>query len=58
MSKAIIFDLDDTLFPEYEFALSGFQVVSDWVKQNILSLVSLNSHGNFLKRENVTLSLT
>ena len=32
MIKAIIFDLDDTLFPEYEFTLSGFQVVSDWVK--------------------------
>jgi putative hydrolase of the HAD superfamily len=31
MIKAVIFDLDDTLFPEHEFVLSGFQAVSSWV---------------------------
>lgn len=31
MLKAVVFDLDDTLFPEYEFVWSGFQAVSDWV---------------------------
>lgn len=30
--KMLVFDLDDTLFPEHEFVLSGFQSVSDWVK--------------------------
>lgn len=28
MIKALVFDLDDTLFPEHEFVLSGFQSVS------------------------------
>lgn len=31
MLKVIVFDLDDTLFPEHEFVLSGFQVVSNWI---------------------------
>lgn len=35
MLKAIIFDLDDTLYPEREFVLSGFRSVSRWVEQNI-----------------------
>jgi putative hydrolase of the HAD superfamily len=30
--KMLVFDLDDTLFPEREFVLSGFQAVNDWVK--------------------------
>lgn len=29
--KAIVFDLDDTLFPEHEFVLSGFKSVGDWI---------------------------
>lgn len=29
--KAIVFDLDDTLFPEREFALSGFRAVDAWL---------------------------
>ncbi|MFQ5942220.1 MAG: HAD family hydrolase [Anaerolineales bacterium] len=28
--KAIVFDLDDTLFPERQYALSGFAAVADW----------------------------
>jgi putative hydrolase of the HAD superfamily len=31
MIKAVIFDLDDTLFPEHEFVRSGFKAVSNWV---------------------------
>lgn len=31
MIKVVVFDLDDTLFPEHEFVLSGFRVVSNWV---------------------------
>ncbi len=31
MIKVLVFDLDDTLFPEHEFVLSGFQIVSNWV---------------------------
>lgn len=31
MNKVVVFDLDDTLFPEHQFVLSGFQAVSEWV---------------------------
>jgi len=31
--KAIVFDLDDTLYPEKEFVLSGFHAVSLWVEK-------------------------
>jgi len=31
MIKAIVFDLDDTLYPEHKFVLSGFQAVNEWV---------------------------
>lgn len=31
-TRVLVFDLDDTLFPEHEFVLSGFQAVSDWVQ--------------------------
>jgi len=34
MIKAIIFDLDDTLFPEREYVLSGFQAVDEWISSN------------------------
>jgi putative hydrolase of the HAD superfamily len=29
--KVLVFDLDDTLFPEHQFVLSGFQAVGDWI---------------------------
>jgi len=32
--KAIVFDLDDTLYPEKEFVLSGFRAVAAWVELN------------------------
>ena len=33
MIKALVFDLDDTLFPEHEFVQSGFQAVGDWISE-------------------------
>lgn len=32
--KAIVFDLDDTLFPEHQFVYSGFHAVSDWMRDH------------------------
>lgn len=32
MIEVIVFDLDDTLFPEHEFVESGFQAVSNWLQ--------------------------
>jgi putative hydrolase of the HAD superfamily len=34
MIQAIIFDLDDTLFPEHQFVLSGFRAVTEWLTLN------------------------
>jgi len=31
--KAVIFDLDDTLFPERSYVLSGFRAVGDWIHE-------------------------
>ncbi len=33
--KAIVLDLDDTLYPEKEFVLSGFRAVSAWAELNL-----------------------
>jgi putative hydrolase of the HAD superfamily len=33
--KAIVFDLDDTLFLERDYALSGFRAVAEWVGGNL-----------------------
>ena len=35
MWKAIIFDLDDTLYPEQQYVLSGFRVVAKWAEANL-----------------------
>ncbi len=32
MIRALVFDLDDTLFPEREFVLSGFAAVDEWLR--------------------------
>lgn len=34
MIKAMVCDLDDTLFPEHEFVFSGFEAVDDWLVLN------------------------
>ena len=31
--RAVVFDLDDTLYPEREYVLSGFGAVADWVER-------------------------
>lgn len=33
--KAIIFDLDDTLYPERDYVLSGFKAVSNWGEERL-----------------------
>lgn len=33
--QAIIFDLDDTLYPERDYVLSGFRAVSAWAEANL-----------------------
>lgn len=33
MIKAVIFDMDDTLYPEYEYVLSGFKAVNDYLEE-------------------------
>jgi putative hydrolase of the HAD superfamily len=32
--KAIVFDLDDTLYPERQFVASGFRAVAEWIQQH------------------------
>ena len=32
MIRALVFDLDDTLFPEREFVQSGFKAVDEWLR--------------------------
>jgi putative hydrolase of the HAD superfamily len=34
MIKAVVFDLDDTLYIEKQYALSGFKEVSNWLFRN------------------------
>jgi putative hydrolase of the HAD superfamily len=34
MITTVIFDLDDTLFPERDFVLSGFRAVGSWLEQH------------------------
>ena len=31
MIKIIVFDVDDTVFPDREFVRSGFQAVGEWI---------------------------
>jgi putative hydrolase of the HAD superfamily len=33
--KAIVFDLDDTLFPEIDFVCSGFRAVAEWAEMQL-----------------------
>ena len=37
MSKleAVVFDLDDTLYPERSYVLSGFSAVADWAERTL-----------------------
>ena len=40
--KVVGFDLDDTLFPERQFALGGIQAAGDWARSNL----GLNEFGS------------
>lgn len=33
--QAIVFDLDDTLYPERDFVLSGFRAVAEWAESHL-----------------------
>lgn len=33
--RAVVFDLDDTLYPERSFAFSGFEAVADWLQGRV-----------------------
>ena len=33
--RAVVFDLDDTLYPERAFVLSGFRVIAAWVEKHL-----------------------
>lgn len=33
--RGVVFDLDDTLFPEKEYCRSGYRAVADWLKDRI-----------------------
>src|SRR4030095_8041426 len=33
MRRVVVFDLDDTLFPEWQYVLSGFRAVDVWLKE-------------------------
>lgn len=68
MIKAIIFDLDDTLYREYDYVLSGFRTVADFLMnkygiekayEKLLKLFSLdknNVYDRLLKDENIVFS--
>lgn len=34
MIRAVVFDLDDTLFPEHQFVLSGFRAIDAWLRDS------------------------
>lgn len=45
MIKAVIFDMDDTLYPEYEYTLSGFLAVDQYLeKKGILGFGKVAIH--------------
>jgi len=35
MLKAVVFDLDDTLYPERQYVVSGFRAVADWCEEKL-----------------------
>lgn len=41
--RAVVFDLDDTLYPEIDYVISGFKVVSKYVK----TIIKMESHKIF-----------
>lgn len=47
--RAVVFDLDDTLYPEREYVMSGFRAVSRWAAQHI----GLASETGFLELQSL-----
>ncbi len=39
--QAVVFDLDDTLYPERDYVLSGFRAVADWAERQLGIAASL-----------------
>lgn len=48
MIKAVVFDLDDTLFPELDYVYSGFRSVSYWVEAT-LGIDSEQAYAEFIR---------
>lgn len=42
--RAVIFDLDDTLYPERSYVLSGFQAVAKWVESTLAIPAAKTAH--------------
>lgn len=58
MLKAVIFDLDDTLYPEKQFVMSGFNLVSNYISDkydfeyDLVFNILKNDFENGLRRKN------
>ncbi len=52
MIKAIVFDLDDTLFPEKEYVLSGFRAVDEWIATNCFATGFFEKAVHFFNKGN------
>ena len=50
MRRVVVFDLDDTLFPERQYVLSGFRAVDMWLKE-AHGLIGFYDHANALFNE-------
>lgn len=46
--RAIVFDLDDTLYAESEYVMSGFRAVADWAAEH-LGVDAATTHGQLVK---------
>ncbi len=47
MNRVVVFDLDDTLFPEWQFVLSGFHAAGEWL-QSTHQLSGFENHAREL----------
>src|SRR5688572_24675308 len=47
MRRVVVFDLDDTLFPEWQYVLSGFRAVDTWLRDT-KGLIGFYDHAKAL----------
>jgi putative hydrolase of the HAD superfamily len=47
MRRVVVFDLDDTLFPEWQYVLSGFRAVDTWLRDT-KGLIGFYDHARAL----------